>query len=89
MMKQLILATLAASGLATLAACEQEAPKTDLFAAQKSFDRADANKDGVVTQNEASIVPNLDFTAADTDKNAALSPEEFTVALGHVTPPGG
>jgi len=88
-MKHLILATSAALGLATLAACEQEAPKTDLFAAQKAFDRADSNKDGVVTQNEATIVPNLDFAAADTDKNAALTPEEFTVAVGPLLTPRG
>jgi hypothetical protein len=88
-MKQLTIATLAALGMATLTACEQKAPQVDLFAAQKSFDAADDNKDGVVTENEAGSVPNLDFVAADTDKNAALTPEEFTVAFAATSQPRG
>jgi hypothetical protein len=89
-MRKLATAVLVVLGASTLAACEQKEPQIDLFAAQKSFDAADSNKDGVVSQGEASTVRNLDFVAADTDKNAALSPEEFTVAFAAATsePPG-
>jgi hypothetical protein len=87
-MKHLALTTLVAMGLSTLAACDRQEPAVDLFAVQRSFDTADSNKDGVVSQQEASSVRNLDFAAADTDKNAALSPEEFQVAIADSLPPG-
>jgi hypothetical protein len=90
-MKHFAIAMAAALGMSTLAACDQKEPQIDLFAAQKSFDAADSNKDGVVSENEAGSVRNLDFAAADTDKNAALTPEEFTVAFAATTsskPPG-
>jgi hypothetical protein len=88
-MKQLAIAMLVASGMSMLAACDQKEPQVDLFAAQKSFDAADSNKDGVVSQIEAATVRNLDFAAADTDKNSALTPEEFTVAFAATSKPRG
>jgi hypothetical protein len=88
-MKHFAFAMLVAMGLSALAACDQQKPATDLFAVQRTFDTADSNKDGVVSQHEAISVVNLDFAAADTDRNAALSPEEFQVAMASARPPGG
>ena len=41
--------------------------------AQVTFDTADKDKDGKVTRDEASAVPGLNFTTADTDADASLS----------------
>jgi EF hand domain-containing protein len=91
-MKQLTLATLAAIGVFSLAACEQQQPANSSLSkaleAQRAFERADGNKDGVVSNGEAAAVANLDFGTADKDKNGALTPEEFEVALGASTPRG-
>jgi len=90
MMKPLALATLAAFGFSVLAACDQEPESSGptLLDVQQSFERADGNKDGLVSPNEASSIANLDFAAADTDKNGALTPEELEVALVGPAPPG-
>jgi hypothetical protein len=49
--------------------------------AQLSFDAVDANKDGVITHDEALTVRGLDFAAADTDNSLTLSRQEFAVAM--------
>jgi hypothetical protein len=49
--------------------------------AQLSFDAVDANKDGVITRDEALTVRGLDFAAADTDNSLTLSRQEFAVAM--------
>jgi EF hand domain-containing protein len=54
--------------------------------AQVSFDTADKDKDGKVTRQEASDVPGLDFTSADTNADASLSRQEFQVALAGAQP---
>lgn len=59
------------------------------IAAQTAFDTADQNKDGKVDPTEASAVPGLNFAAADADKDASLSRQEYmaAIALGR-RPPG-
>jgi hypothetical protein len=54
------------------------------IAAQTAFDTADQDKDGKVDSAEASAVPGLDFAAADTNKDASLSRQEYlgAIALG-------
>jgi hypothetical protein len=56
--------------------------------AQLSFDAADTNKDGVITRDEASFVPGLDFAAADTDGSSTLSRQEFAAATATLHPGG-
>jgi hypothetical protein len=89
-MKLLALATLAAVGISTLTACDPPEPSAleNRVAAQRGFERADANNDGAVTQNEALAVPNLSFASADINKDSALSPEEFEVAFVNSRPRG-
>ena len=74
-MKSLAFATLVALSLCVLAACEQQpesSPLSKVLEAERTFQRLDGNKDGVVSSNEASTVANLDFGAADADRNGAL-----------------
>jgi hypothetical protein len=47
-----------------------------------SFDDVDVNKDGQLTQEEASKVTDLDFAAADQDKDGKLSRAEYEAAIG-------
>ena len=49
-------------------------------AAEIAFVRTDANKDGKVSKDEANKLPAVSarFTVFDTDKDGALSIEEFT-----------
>ena len=61
---------------------------TESQVAQLSFESVDANKDGVITQNEALAVPGLDFASADKDNSKALSRQEFDAAMAK-TRPGG
>lgn len=56
--------------------------------AQVTFDTADKNKDGRVTREEANDVPGLNFTAADTNDDAALSRQEFQTAMAGAQPRG-
>ncbi len=88
-MKSLALATLTALSTCVLAACDQpeSSPLSKVLEAERTFQRLDGNKDGVVSSNEASTVANLDFGAADADRNGALSPEEFEVAVVSSAPP--
>jgi Ca2+-binding EF-hand superfamily protein len=56
--------------------------------AQVTFDTADKDKDGKVTRDEASAVPGLNFTSADTNSDASLSRQEFQVAMAGAQPRG-
>ena len=56
--------------------------------AQVTFDTADKDKDGKVTRDEASAVPGLNFTSADTNADSSLSRQEFQVAMAGAQPRG-
>ncbi len=56
--------------------------------AQVTFDTADKNKDGKVTREEATDVPNLNFTSADINADASLSRQEFQTAMAGAQPRG-
>lgn len=53
-----------------------------------AFDTADKDKDGKVTRDEASAVPGLNFTSADTNADASLSRQEYQVAMAGAQPRG-
>jgi hypothetical protein len=53
-----------------------------------SFESVDANKDGVITPNEALAVQGLDFVSADKDNSRTLSREEFAAAMAKQRPGG-
>lgn len=61
---------------------------TESQVAQLSFESADTNKDGVITQNEALAVPGLDFASADKDNSHTLSRQEFDAAMAKSRPGG-
>jgi len=42
-----------------------------------SFDDVDQNKDGAISQSEASKIEGLDFAALDTNKDGSLDREEY------------
>jgi Ca2+-binding EF-hand superfamily protein len=46
-----------------------------------SFNKADANQDGVLERHEATHIANHPFSYVDTDENQAVSFDEFEVAL--------
>ena len=56
--------------------------------AQVTFDTADKDKDGKITRDEASAVPGLSFTSADTNADASLSRQEYQVAMAGAQPRG-
>lgn len=45
-----------------------------------AFEEVDANGDGQITQDEAAAIEGLDFAAADTNQDGALSMEEYSAA---------
>ena len=53
-----------------------------------SFDTADKDKDGKITRQEATDVPNLNFTSADVNADASLSRQEFQTAMAGAQPRG-
>lgn len=61
---------------------------TQAQVAQLSFEAADTNKDGIITQNEALAVPGLDFASADKDNSHTLSHQEFDAAMAKARPGG-
>lgn len=56
--------------------------------AQVTFDTADKDKDGKITRDEATAVPGLNFTSADTNADASLSRQEYQVAMAGAQPRG-
>ena len=54
------------------------------FAAPPAFEDVDINGDGSISAEEAQTVEGLDFTAADTDGNGTLSPEEYKAAVANM-----
>jgi len=53
-----------------------------------AFDTADKDKDGKITRDEATVVPGLNFTSADTNADASLSRQEYQVAMAGAQPRG-
>jgi hypothetical protein len=80
-MKQLILATLAGMSLGILAGCDQRTQGPAQPTPLTSFNKADANQDGVIERHEATHIANHPFGEVDTDDNEAVSFDEFEVAL--------
>jgi hypothetical protein len=97
-MKTAALATCLTVALLAAAACDRDVqtgrngaqvPSSQQgVAAQTSFTLADKNGDGSVSRDEASTIPNLDFSASDADRNAQLSPEEYRIAMEKARPRG-
>jgi hypothetical protein len=87
-MKTFALGALAASSL-VLAACEQTPQAPAQPTLQSSFERADANRDGVIEQSEATSIANKSFSEVDTDDNQAVDIDEFEVALNSAEAPRG
>jgi hypothetical protein len=54
-----------------------------------TFEGADKNGDGVISRAEASTVPELDFSAADRDKNSSIDKHEFEIAMAEASHPRG
>jgi hypothetical protein len=49
--------------------------------AAPAFDDVDANKDGMLSKVEASVVKGLDFAEADLDKDGMLDRAEYDAAM--------
>jgi hypothetical protein len=49
-------------------------------AAAPAFEDLDANQDGVISADEATVVEGLDIASADTDGDGVLSREEYAAA---------
>ena len=90
-------ATYVALGLLATAACDRGGQETtdaqipssqQGVAAQTSYTLADQNDDGFVSRDEASTIAGLDFSSADADRNAQLSPEEYRTAMEAARPRG-
>jgi len=88
-MKALLLATLAGLSLGLLAACDRQPERPAPPTPQTTFNKADANRDGVIERHEATSIANQDFADVDTDDNQAVSFDEFEVALRNSPPPSG
>jgi len=65
------IATILAIGIAGVA----------LAASAPSFEDVDANTDGKISKEEAAKVPELDFAAADVNKDGVLSRSEYESAI--------
>jgi hypothetical protein len=88
-MKPFALSTIAATGLLLLGACDQSPDLPAQPSLQATFDRADADKDGVIERTEATSIGNQDFADVDTNDDQTVSIDEFEVALKSATPPRG
>ena len=89
-MNKITIATLLGAGMVTLAACDN-ASNNDVAGAQApqvSFETADANGDGRITSQEGLAVPGLQFDRMDSDKNMAVTREEFATAMALARPRG-
>jgi hypothetical protein len=88
-MKPLILATLAGMSLGVLAACDQRPSRPAQPTPLASFEKADANKDGVIERREATSIADQDFGDVDTNDDQTVSFDEFEVALRNADRPPG
>jgi hypothetical protein len=88
-MKPLALGALAAVTLVLLGACDQRPERPAQPNLQTTFDKADANRDGVIEQKEATSIANRDFAEVDTDDDQVVSIDEFEVALKSQESPRG
>ena len=88
-MKSFALGALATVSLVLLSACEQPPERPAQPNLQTSFDKADANRDGVIEQKEATSIANREFAEVDTDDNQVVSIDEFEVALKSPESPRG
>ena len=90
------LAALVALGFATAAVAQQPDPRGTPTPPQQqpkarqerqparavpSFESADKNKDGALSRQEASVIPELDFAAADTNNSQSLDLSEYMAAI--------
>jgi hypothetical protein len=80
-MKPLALGALATLTLVLLGACDQRPERPAQPDLQTTFDKADANRDGVIEQKEATSIANRSFAEVDTDDDQVVSIDEFEVAL--------
>jgi hypothetical protein len=87
-MKPFALGALAAASLLVVA-CDQTPERPAEPSLQTSFERADANRDGVIEQSEATSIANRSFAEVDTDDNQAVDIDEFEVALESQESPRG
>ena len=88
-MKSLALTAVAATSLGLLGACDRQPERPAQPDLQTSFNKADANRDGVIDQSEATLIANRAFGEVDTDDNQAVSIQEFEVAMQNAAPPRG
>jgi len=47
-----------------------------------SFEEADVNQDGMISQEEAAAIEGLDFATADTNQDGSLDRQEYEAATG-------
>lgn len=87
-MKRLAIAALATS-LGLLGACDMGPKPPAQPTLQSRFDKADANRDGVIEQREATSINNQAFGDVDTDDNQVVDFDEFEVALATPAIPRG
>jgi hypothetical protein len=89
-MKPLTLTAVAAMSVGLLGGCDLEPEAPAQPSLQSRFDKADANRDGVIEQREATSIANRPFSDVDTNDNQVVSFDEFEVALENpATPPRG
>ena len=58
------------------------AATTAMAADAPAFEQVDVDQDGVISETEASAVPEIDFATADADGDGTLSRAEYEQALG-------
>ncbi len=82
------IAMLLGASVLSLAACTDAGDGAPAATPQVSFESADANGDGRITSQEAIAVPELNFDRMDSDKNMAVTREEFATAVALARPRG-
>jgi EF hand len=79
-------AVVALTGAAFSVIAQQAPAAPDRATIEAAFARADANKDGLLTKDEAARLPAIaaKFAQLDVNKDGMLNPEEF--AVGYSAP---
>ncbi len=75
--------------LGLLGACDMQPEVPAQPTLQSRFDKADANRDGVIEQKEATSIGDQSFSDVDTNDNQVVSFDEFEVALALPAQPRG